>query len=369
MDKKDNLLSVIATLFKWKKEILYTCGIAAVGSILIALLLTTYYQSTTVFFAASPDMAKPEHISGTSVKDMDYYGNENDIDRILTIAESNEVVDYLIEKYHLYEHYDIDSTGLKAPDKIRKAFKKLYDVTKTKRDAIELSIEDEDPKLAAEMANEARRKIDEIGSNLIKQSLSNLINTNQNSLVRKEAALVELGNKLKDARSKYNIVSSLATSEALAGLSISSQSRLVQTTSRLASLRENPRVPRDTIIMLEAKVKGIQAGVDSLNKRMERFTEGMSVVDVLAEQYRVANEQYGEDQEHFKQLEAAYNSNISAIILVEKGGVPVVKSRPTRSLIVIGAVFVAFIMSIIGVLLIDTYKEVDWKKITRGEDI
>lgn len=367
MDKKDNLLSVIATLFKWKKTILYTCGIAAIGSIVISLLLTTYYQSTTVFFAASPDLAKPEHIAGTSAKDMDYYGNENDIDRILTLAESNEVIDHLIQKFNLYKHYDIDSTTVKAADKIRKAFLKLYNVTKTKRDAIELSIEDEDPVLAAQIANEARHKIDQIGRNLIKQSLAKLINTTKNSMLQKEVSLTELGNTLRKARSTYHIVSSFAASEALATLSISSQSRLTQTASRLNFLRENPRVPKDTIIMLEAKVKGMQVSIDSLNKRMERFTEGMSVVDVLAEQHHEANEQLGKDKERFKQLEAAYNSDVSAIILVEEGKVPVVKSRPARSLIVIAAVFIAFILSIIAVLLLDTYKEVDWKKITKGE--
>lgn len=367
MDKKDNLLSVISTLFKWKKTILYTCGIAALGSILISLLLTTYYQSTTVFFAASPDLAKPEHIAGTSVKDMDYYGNENDIDRILTLAESNEVIDHLIQKFNLYKHYEIDSTAVKAPFKVRKAFMKLYNVTKTKRDAIELSMEDEDPELAAQIANEARNRIDEIGRNLIKSSLAKLINTTKKSMVIKEESLKELGRTLIESRSNYNIISSLASSEALADLSITSESRLTQTASRLEFLRKNPRVPRDTIAMLEAKVSSMRVGMDSLNKRMARFTEGMSIVDVLSEQHEEANEQLGKDKERFKQLEAAYNSDISAIILVEKAGVPVVKSRPTRSLIVIAAVFLAFILSVIAILLLDTYKDVNWKKITEGE--
>ena len=79
--------------------------------------------------------------------------------------------------------------------------------------------------------------------------------------------------------------------------------------------------------------------------------------------HKEASEQLGEDKERFKQIEAALASDVPSIHILGVGGVPVVKSRPQRTLIVVAAVFLAFLFSIIGILIIDTYKDVDWKKI------
>ena len=53
-------------------------------------------------------------------------------------------------------------------------------------------------------------------------------------------------------------------------------------------------------------------------------------------------------------------------LLLESGEVPVVKSRPKRALIVIAAVMIAFILAVLGILIFDNYKEVDWKEVTKG---
>ena len=367
MDKKDNLLGVLETIFKWKKPILYTCAVAAMGSIIISLLLSVYYQATTIFFAASSDIAKPEHIAGTSTKDTDFYGNANDIDRVLTFAESNELADYLVRKFNLYEHYDIDSTATKAKARIRKAFRGLYDVKKTKRDAIELSVEDEDPEQSAAMANEARNKIDEIGRRAVKENLAYRISSFVEDLKEKEQQLAILGDTLQRLRDQFGIYSTISQSEALASLSLSAEATLTRTSSRLEALKTNNRIPRDTILMLEARVKGMRDEVDSLDKKILRFNQGMVKINALKEQYTEASEQLGLDKERLKQLQAAYNAKLSTLILVEKAAVPDIKSRPIRSLIVIGTVFLAFVLSIIAILFLDAYKEVDWKKIVNAK--
>lgn len=368
MNQKDNLLGVLETLFKWSKSILYICAIALVGSVIISLMLTTYYQSTTIFFAASPDVAKPEQIFGTSTKDMEYYGNENDIDRILTIAESNELINFLIDKFSLYEHYDIDSTQLKAPDKVKKAFLKLYNIKKSKRDAIEISVEDEDPKLAAAIANTAREKINEIASRLIKASQSKLINTFDNNLKSREQQLNEMSDSLMRIRRQYGIYNTETQSESLASLSLKVNSKLAGTKARLQALKSNSSsVYRDTIMLLQASVTGLEKQTKDIDLSLEKFNNGMAKVDVLNRQHKESSLQLSEDKERYKQLKAAYNSEVSAIILVEKADIPVVKSRPMRSLIVIASVMIAFLFAVIGVLLLDTYKDVNWKKIINAK--
>ncbi len=363
MEQKDNLLGVLQTLFKWKKQIIIVCAIAAIGSVIISLFLPVYYKSTTVFLATSPDQAKPEQIFGTSTFEANYYGNENDMDRIMTIAESNELVGFLIDSFDLYHHYRIDSAGAKAAFKVKEKFFGLYNIQKTKRDAIELSVEDKDKELAAQITNTARIKIDKLGQLLIKENQEKILEAIESNIIFQEQTLASLSDSLAKARNKYNIYNTESQSESLAKKMSSTESTLIRSRAKLEALVDAPRKYQDTIILLSASIKGWEVEIDSLRQRLSNFNEGMSAVEMVNRQYLQASSQLSQNKERYKQLKSAYTSTVPTLILVEKGNVPDVKSRPKRSIIVLAVVMIVFLFSILAILIIDTYKDVNWREI------
>ena len=369
METRENLLGVLKSLFKWKKQILYVCAAAALGSIIIVLLLPVYYQAHTVFLAASPDQAKPELLFSKGTLEGEYYGNENDIDRILTLAESTELVDFLIDSFNLYEHYKIDPEGPRSPYWVRKKFASLYEVKKTKRDAIQLSMEDRDPELAATIAKTARIKINQITQNLIKESQLRAMNTYDDNIKNKERLLNVLGDSLVILRGRYGIYNTESQTETLTAQYSQSEARLIRNRSRLEALRTAKGVKglRDTIIMVEALIAGIQGEVDTLRSKIALFNEGMAKVDIFEKQYAEANLSLSQDQEKNKQLQATYKSDIPAILLVEEASVPIIKSRPQRKIIVLASVVIAFLFCIVAVLLIENYKDINWREIYHGK--
>jgi uncharacterized protein involved in exopolysaccharide biosynthesis len=363
MEKKDNLLEVIKTLLKWKKEIIYLCIIAGIGSIIISLLLPVYYKSTTVFLVSSSDRAKREILFNDGTLEGEYYGNENDIDRILTIAESNDLVDHLIDSFNLYEHYDINPDRPRSKYNIRRHFAKLYDVTKTKRDAIELSMEDTDKELAAKIANAARKGIDQIAQSLIKESQLEELKIYEADIKTKESQLAVLSDSLIRLRGQYGVYNSIVQTESLTAQFSQAESKLIRSEARLEALESTTGVNRDTIRYLKAAVKGMKQEVEKLNDKVVLFNEGMAIVNIYEEQYKLASETLGEVKELTKELKATYDSNIPAVLLVEEATTPVIKSRPKRSIVVIAAVFVAFLFGIIGILLLEAYRAIDWKEL------
>lgn len=366
MEYKESLLGVLQTLFKWKKPILLTTAIGAAGSIVISLLLPVYYESATTFYAASPDLAMPERMFGATNEAMEYYGEDADIDRIMTIANSNELADYLISAFNLYEHYDIDSTNSKAPYFVRLKLSKLYKVQKTKYDAIQLSVEDRDKETAAAMANAARLKIDEIAQRLIKASQTELLRTYESNIQEKEGQLKELNDSLMVLRSTFGVYNTETQSELLATLLAGAEAKLTNSGARLEVYQNMPGAPRDTISNLKASVQGAQKEVASLQERLEKFNQGLAPVQVLAQVHALASKQLGEDKERYKQIKSAQGSPFPAIHLVEEAPTPIIKSRPKRSMIVIAVTALAFLFSAIGALIIDTYKDVNWKSVFNG---
>ena len=363
MEQKDNLLGIIQTLWNWRIPILVICLAAGIGSIIVSLLMPNHFKATTLFLAASPDQAKPELLFGWGVGETEYYGNKNDIDRLLTISESYELVDFLVDSFNLYEHYDIDIDHPKAPFLVQRKFFKLYEVTKTKRDALELTIEDRDPALAAKIANTAREKINEIAQRLLKDTQFRTIKTFEDNINSKQNILNELGDSLFQFRLRYGIYFSEDQAEGVLDQQSKAEAKLIRNRTRLEILKSTPGIPRDTISYLNALVKGMDKEVDNFNTKVKLFNEGMTLIDVYRKQWQEANQSLSLDKERVKQFNATFNANIPATLLVEEAQIPIIKSRPHRTLIVLGTTAIAFFFSILAILLLETYKEMDWRRI------
>lgn len=362
MKQQDSLLGVVKTIYAHLRYIIATCAIVAIGSVIVVLLLPVYYQSSTTFLAVNPDLLTERGLFGTTARDPQPYGTNNDNDRLINIAESAELATYLIDKFSLYEHYDIDSTSAKSSYYIRLKLADLYEVKRTKLDAIQLSIEDKEPERAAAMAKAARQKVDEISLNMLRDVQQSQITALERSMAEKIAQLSTLSDTIQAVRARFGVYNIESQSESLASLISSGKANLARANARLEAFRLG-KFKRDSIRYLDAMVKGMQQEVLTLEQEMATFNQGMSQVQVLEEEYDSASKQIAYQKEQLKKLNAAYNSSQSAVILIDEAAVPVIKSRPVRSILVIAATLAAFVFSLVGVLLFDHYKDVNWREV------
>lgn len=363
MDHKDNLLGILKTLYKWKKAIIVTCLLAGIGSSIIVLLLPVYFKASTTFIVASPDQAKPEILFSQGNLEPELFGNTNDIDRVLTIAESNELIDFLIDSFQLYQHYDIDPDGPKAAYYVKQVFFDLYDIKKTKRDALQLNMEDRDPERAASMAKAAREKIGQITQRILKQSQKKTIDAYQNDIRSKEKYLKVMGDSLATLRDSFGIYNQDAQTEEITAQLGKAESKLTFNKAKLELLQTKRNARPDTLRNVQARVAGLEEEVVFLKSKLKRFNAGMVPVSIVERQYFEANLSLGAVQEKLKQYETAYQSPIYTLLVIEDADVPIIKSRPKRTITVLASTMVAFIFSIIGVLLFDAYKEINWREI------
>lgn len=361
MDNPNNLLGVIQTMWRWRKQIIRICAITAIASIIICLLLPNYYKSSAIFYAASPNLAFPEPV-GMESRITEYYGEKEDMDRILTIAESRSVADFLINKYDLFDHYGIDSVGEKANFNVMKHFQKLYDVERTKFNAIQISIEDKDKDMARDMINDAWVKINELGQSIIKASQKVELATRHRTVENKELEMKKLNDTLSGLRSRYGIYNTLTQSDNLSSVLSNTQNALAVAQAKKRIYTGKGGRFRDSVIVATANIEGATAMLEIHKTNIARFNEGMALVESLEEVQTEASEQLALNREREKQLESTLASEFTAIYLVSPGETAINKSRPFRSLLVLASVFLAFLFSVIGVLLLEAYRSVNWKE-------
>jgi len=364
MSNNDSLLDVVVLLYKWKKHILIATIISAIVAAGLSLLMPNYYQASTQFYAASPDLARPSPI-GDSESKIRIYGNDEDVDRLISIAKSNVITDYLIDNYSLFEHYDIKPDTKHAKHKLLQKLNKLYQVTKTKYDAINLSIEDEDINRSANMANGARETIRDIAQNIIKESQLNSINSHKKNIAEKQKNLSILVDSLFKVRDRYNIFSTASQGEAYGTTLVSVQGKLENARAQ-ASYLESVNAPRDSISLLKAKANGYQKQLTTIKKDIVDYNSGYPTIITLERDIKNYGVQLSTSQERLKLLQAAYNSDFSTIHLIEKAETPVYKSRPKRTIIVLGVAIMTFILASLWILLQDQFRQKNWKEEIRN---
>lgn len=371
MSNRDNLLGVLGTIYRWRKAIRNTCLLALIGSVGIALWMDNYYKSTTIFYPSNQDLSKPELIFGAMVKVTEYFGTDKDVDRILEIAASNEVVDYMLNRFNLFQHYDIDSSSQEGRFWARLKFRELYVVQKNRNDAIELSIEDTDPKLAADMANAAREKIDEIAQRLTKNNQAQLIASFDANIKRKTAELIRLGDSLRNVQAQYNIYAGGEQGEQLSEQLTRAEEDIARNRARLEVLDGNPVIPLDTIEYIKANLRGAMRQRQMLlahspkggNLSIRDYNEGIGRVSIANDLHNQARKQLGFDLERYNQILAAQATDMKALQTVEIAEPALMKIRPRRSMIVIGAVAAAFLFTLFAAFLADAYRDVNWKEL------
>jgi tyrosine-protein kinase Etk/Wzc len=367
-EHNDNLISVIKTLLKWKRPILIITIITALGSIGLSLLMPDYYQSTTIFYPASSDLFMADKLFGQSPEASRYYGSPEDLDRMLTVAQSSELQEYLIKKFDLIKRYGIDTSSNKSRYKVYEALMGLYSAKKTKYDAVELTMEDIEPQFAARVANEARNKIADISAEIIHKGQQNVATTIADDIQMKQHILDSITITLKMLRSKYGIYNTNKQSEILTGLAAVADAKRARTQSQVAALERDPSANKDSISMLRSLAKGYESeyrmitGANSTSSsNLGNFNQGVSNIEVLSQIHLEERNQMSGDMIKLNRLRSALNAKISAVHIIEEAKAPLIKSRPKRMFLVLTATLVAFVLSVFGALLINAYRSVNWK--------
>lgn len=364
MQKEYALIDVLRILGKWKKHILIATIVTALVAAGGSLLMPNYYKASSTFYAMNPDLANPIPLRGED-RMSQLFGTDDDRDRIFSVANSSGVFAFLIDSFQLYKHYDLDSTTSKGKKLMYSKLNKLYSTTKTRYGAIELAIEDTDPVIAQHMTIAARDYIDHTAQDIIKSSQLNLIKAKRVAVDRQKGILKDLSDSLNYLRKKYSIVDSKSQGEILAELFVNTSAKLEQEKTRL-DIMQKEYINQDTVKKVKALVAGLENKKNSLSKRIDMYNEGYLPTSQVQLMQRQTSGELAQEMERLSRLENSYNAEFKAIKVVEDVELPYEKSRPRRSIIVVGyALLAAILMSMIAIF-VETTRGVNWKEVYAG---
>ncbi|MCP4123054.1 MAG: hypothetical protein GY751_14980 [Bacteroidetes bacterium] len=198
------MLELLTILYRWKWHVAIFCTLAVLASVIFSgpKFMPPYFESFSVFYPSNPAATDRATLFGEDAgnRQINYFGTKNDVNRILTIANSGGLMNHLIEKYNLAEHYDVDLSNPKAMYYVAREFNGNYEAIKTDRDAIQISLVDQDPNMASDMTNDAVQYINEVNNNIIRDNKSRTITILQQEIESKTESIEAISNQIKTDR-------------------------------------------------------------------------------------------------------------------------------------------------------------------------
>lgn len=368
---KTTFENLLKRLYKWRKSIVIGTGIAFILTCIVALLLPVYYKAQTSFYAASQDLASPESIFGLSQTKTEYFGTNQDEDRIKAIARSRDMMEFLIDSFQLFDYYDIDPHGDRANYAMANKLKKRYKINQSENDAIHISFLDKSPELTAAIANAATEKLKALGINEIKASQYNMMEGYQRFINEKSSDLAVLQDSLSRLKKVYNIIEPSTQAKSLATTFAKAQTKLVEYQSRLNSYQQN--FQRDSVRKYTSLVEGLSKTIEVMESdtvdsgaNIAYFSEGSQKINNIQEEIRGLLKSQNEVRDKLNYLRSVYESNTSSIHVIEIAEVPEVKYWPRRMLMVVGVTVLVFVLLCFYVLVKEGYGSIDWKEISHG---
>ena len=146
-----SLITSLKFFHKWRKVLLLVTAIAFVLSLIASLLITPRYKSSVVFFPTSSNRMSKAII--TDRYDFMDYGSERDCEYAIQILSSQAMMEDVCNRFKLMEHYGIDPNAGDKKFQLEEKYKGYVAVQRTEYLGVEVTVMDEDPQYAADIAN------------------------------------------------------------------------------------------------------------------------------------------------------------------------------------------------------------------------
>ncbi len=323
-----NSTNLILYLYSKRKPLILIASLAAIVSVIISLTIAPRYRSTVIMFPASGISISQALVSTTSDNQRSgilSFGEEEEVEQLLQILHSGEIKQKLVQKFNLFEHYDIGKDAKYKYTLLNARLKNNISFRKTEYMSVSISVLDEDPQIAADMANE----------------IAALLDSTMNRMQKKRA---------EDA---FQIVSNEY---------ILLQSEIKEIEDSLTSLGKLGiyNVEAQSVGLNEAWLNALSKGNTSLAKKLEKQIE---ILGKYGGNFSFLKEFLEDESERLSLLKDKYTrakvdaaQNLPHTFIVDKAEKAEKKAYPKKSLIVLISVFSALLFGIFGLIFIDTIK-------------
>ncbi|MBS1741286.1 MAG: hypothetical protein JSS64_12360 [Bacteroidetes bacterium] len=164
------------------------------------------YEAKAAFFVSNPIFADRSSIfAGADSRYTDYFGDEDDIDRVIALSESDTIIATIIRNATYDKAHQLHMDDVFERQKLKERFSKSLNITRTEYKLLELTFTDKDPWMSANVANETVKQLELGYRNFYNQKKRSVYNSIQNRLQNLDSSIASLTDTLAMLRQQSGI--------------------------------------------------------------------------------------------------------------------------------------------------------------------
>lgn len=189
---------------KVKFKLLVIIGlIAAVASAIVSLTMEEKFKSTVILFPTTSGSISKSLISNNiAAEDILQFGEDEEVEQMLQVLQSDEIRNRIIDKYNLLQHYEIDSTSELKMTSLAKKYNSNVKIKRTEYMSVRVDVLDKNPQMAADIANDISNLLDTVMNRMQKERARKALKIVEDQYMYLQQQIRELEDSLTQIRRK-----------------------------------------------------------------------------------------------------------------------------------------------------------------------
>lgn len=303
--KTVNILALITP--HWKKLVIVAVISVIAGMFLSSpMVIKPLYKSYAVVY--------PVNLSPSS--------EESNTEQLLQWFNSEEVKKAVTKRFHLFEHYGIDTSDYRHQTFLNLKYKELVSINATMYESIELSVKDQSPQMAKEIVMGIIEEANKLIMSVKKERLNEYITNNEKELKLSAKKIDSLKYMINSINKEYNI------------FDFNNQSKY-----------------------LSKELSGKSNLSDANNKTIEGLRTQTTELERLSAVIKSHIKSYNELRMNIDKYHLDYSNSVSFTNVVSKPTLPDTKCYPIRSLMVAIITLSSLLIACIVIVFLNIKKQ------------
>jgi len=325
------LVSVINFFWKWRKVLLISCAIGAMISIVMThpAITPPKYKATHIFYPTKNNSISNALLTDLNQRQQDplEYGEEEDAEKALQVLQSGALMGRLVRNFGLMKHYGIDPAKEKFPKyALDNKIKENFSFERTRYLSIKIEVLDEDPEMAANLANGFAALYDSIKTEVQQQVSIPALDIVQRALETKQNKLTGIKNQLRDLG-----------------------------TQGVTNYEEQSRALAEEIYKVQAS--GNTGRLKQLLEEQKQLVANGGDFIALNELIKLEEEKESDLMAQLEKRKVDVGERLSHKFTIEEASIPEIKAWPKRSFVLILSVLATFAGTCVVLLGLELAKQ------------
>ena len=154
---------LISLIKKYIKSLCVIFFLTIIVSVWVSLFLIEekFKSSVTIYPTTTNSISQALLVEHNPYrKDVLEFGEEEHAEQLIQVLNSDEIKDSIVNRFNLFNHYEVNPSDVHYQSIMNELYRQAISIKKNRLNAIEITVLDKDPQIAADIANEYLDLID-----------------------------------------------------------------------------------------------------------------------------------------------------------------------------------------------------------------